>query len=94
MIPIKRRKILVREGVIFSTYIGEAKLKYEDRLLVLLKNVLYVLGLRVNLLSVRRLYKASLKGSLDSKKMSFKLGKEKILTTIIINGLYLISYIL
>ena len=37
-------------------YIGLTKLYYKDSSLILLYNILFILGLKVNLLSIRYLY--------------------------------------
>ena len=93
MIPIKRRKILVGGGEIYSDHRGVAELTCADGSSMLLKDVLFVPGLGVNLLSARRLCQAGLKGSLDSNTMVFKLGKKRIVTATMTNGLYVVSHV-
>ena len=48
-------------------------------MLVLLTNYLYILRLGINLLLIRRLYKARLKGAFNKEKIYFKEGNKTII---------------
>ncbi len=53
-----------------------------------------MLDLGISLLSIRRLYKAGLKGEIDYKKLYLKYRKKTIIKAIITNRLYLILYVI
>ena len=50
--------------------------------------------LGISLLSIRRLYKASLKGEIDYKRLYLKRRIKIVIKARIINGFYLILYII
>lgn len=58
-----------------------------------LKDVLYILNLSINLLSGYCIYNARLQGSFNANYIYFKLRNKKIITLIITDGLYLVTYI-
>ena len=64
-----------------------------DRTLILILNYLFILDLGISLLSIRRLYKASLKGEIDYKKLYLRCRKKIVIKVIITNRLYIILYI-
>ena len=65
-----------------------------DKTLMLISNYLFMPDLGINLLSIRRLYKAGLKGEIDHRKLYLRYRKKIIIKVIITNRLYLISYII
>lgn len=90
---IGRRRIRVDGGVLYADYRGIVDIVYADRSRMSLQDVLYVPSLGINLLSGRRIYDAGLKGSFDAKHIYFKLGNKKIITSIITDGLYLVTHV-
>jgi hypothetical protein len=74
MIPIKRRRIQVGGGVLYSEAKGTVNLTCKDGSSMILKNVLFVPKLGANFLSARRLCEAGLVGCFDSGNMYFKLN--------------------
>ena len=64
-----------------------------DKTLILILNYLFILDLSISLLSIRCLYKASLKGEIDYKKLYLRREKKIIIKVIITNRLYIILYI-
>ena len=64
-----------------------------DETLILISNYLFILDLGISLLSIRRLYKANLKGEIDYKKLYLRCRKKIIIKVIITNRLYIILYI-
>ena len=61
----------------YSEYTREVVIIYEDSSRGLLWDVLYVPGLSINLLSIRKIYNAGLKGKLDSTRIYFKKDRKK-----------------
>jgi len=55
MVPIKARYVKVEGGELVARHIGNAKLQCIDGSSMVLKDVLYVLTIRFNLVSARRL---------------------------------------
>jgi hypothetical protein len=55
LIPIERRSIAVRGGVMYTDHKGVAELVCEDGSSLLLQDTLYVPGLGVNLVSARKI---------------------------------------
>ncbi len=53
---IKARHIKVRGRELLAKHKGSAKLQYIDGSLIILKDILYILRLRINLVLVRKLY--------------------------------------
>ena len=78
-----RRTIQVSRGEIYSEYTREVVAIYEDGSRGLLRDVLYVPGLGINLLSVRKICDAGLKGRLDSTRMYFKKDGKKVIEVIL-----------
>ena len=62
-------------------------------MLVLLTNYLYILRLGINLLLIRRLYKARLKGAFNKEKIYFKEGNKTIIYIKMQDRLYIITSI-
>ena len=60
---------------------------------MLLLNVLYILELGINLISIRRLYQSRLSSNFNSRKIYFKDSKKTIVEAIMNRGLYIISYV-
>ena len=61
----------------YSEYTREVVAICEDSSRGLLRDVLYVSGLGINLLSVRKICDAGLKGKLDSTYIYFKKDRKK-----------------
>ena len=78
-----RRIIQVSREEIYSEYTREIVTICEDSSRGLLRDVLYVPGLSINLLSVRRIYNTRLKGRLDSTRIYFKKNKKKVIEVIL-----------
>ena len=76
----------------YSEYTGEVVAICEDGSRGLLRDVLYVPGLGINLLSVRKICDAGLKGKLDSTRMYFKKDGKKAIKAHLQNGLYIITH--
>ncbi|KAI1001825.1 hypothetical protein K3495_g6379 [Podosphaera aphanis] len=95
LIPIKRRKIMVGGGSLFSYFMGSAEVVCEDGSSMLLSGVLYVPELGINLLSGRKLCEDGFKGEFDAKHMYFKPrnSNQKVITATMKNGLYLVTNI-
>ena len=72
-----RRTIQVGGGEMYSEYTGEVVTICEDSSRGLLWDVLYVPGLGINLLSIRKIYNTGLKGKLDSIRIYFKKDRKK-----------------
>ena len=87
-----RRTIQVGGGEMYSEYTGEVVAICEDGSRGLLRDVLYVPGLGINLLSVRKICDAGLKGRLDSTRMYFKKDGKKVIEAILQNGLYIVTH--
>ncbi|KAI0996462.1 hypothetical protein K3495_g11718 [Podosphaera aphanis] len=71
LIRIKRRKIKVGDGELYSDFKGTVIMACDDGSSTLLSDVLYVPKLGVNLLSARKLALAGLEGRFDDKYMYF-----------------------
>ena len=56
-----------------------ARVITKDGLSYLLKNILYILGLRVNLISIRRLYKDGIEGHFNTKDIYFKKDNKRLI---------------
>jgi hypothetical protein len=93
MKPIKARCVKVGGGELLTKHKGSAKLQCADGSLIILKDVLYIPRLRINLVSARKLCQVELKGSFDKNYIYFKQGPKTVVTTIIINSLYVITHI-
>ena len=78
-----RRIIQVGGGEIYSEYTREVVAIYEDSSRGLLRDVLYVPGLGINLLSIRKICDAGLKGRLDSTRIYFKKNRKKVIEAIL-----------
>ena len=78
-----RRIIQVGRGEIYSEYTREVVIICEDGSRGLLRDVLYVPRLGINLLSVRRICDARLKGRLDSTRIYFKKDRKKVIEVIL-----------
>src|SRR5450631_3481478 len=72
---------------------GTARVIVEDGSSCLLRNTLFVLGLGVNLISVRRLCKDRIEGYFNVTDMYFKKDKKRLIYAQQENGLYLIKSI-
>ncbi|KAI0994162.1 hypothetical protein K3495_g14020, partial [Podosphaera aphanis] len=95
LIPIKRRKIMVGGGSLYSYFMGSAEVVCEDGSSMLLSKVLYVPELGINLLSGRKLCEDGFKGEFDAQHMYFKPrnSNQKVITATMKNGLYLVTNI-
>ena len=87
-----RRTIQVGGGEIYSEYTREVVTICEDSSRGLLRDVLYVPGLGINLLSVRKICDAGLKGKLDSTRIYFKKDGKKAIKAHLQNGLYIVTH--
>jgi hypothetical protein len=65
-----------------------------DKTLILILNCLFILDLGISLLFIRYLYKASLKGEINYKKLYLRYKKKIVIKVIITNRLYIILYII
>ena len=79
--------------MLYAEIKGVAKLVCEDRLLMLLLNVLLVLKLGINLLSARRLCEKGLKGSFNANSIKLKRDSKTIVKAKITNRLYVVTHI-
>ena len=77
----------------FIDFKGTVQVVCQDGSLILLLDVLFVLGLGVNLLSAQRVCQNGLKGTFNQKEIYFSLNKKKIIKAFIQNGLYIINHI-
>jgi hypothetical protein len=77
----------------YCNHKGMVDVVYKDGLRMTLANILYIRGLGVNLLSGRRICEAELTDQFTKSHMYFKCGKNKIITTIMQDGLYVITHI-
>jgi hypothetical protein len=93
MIPIKRRRIQVGGGVLYSQAKGTVDLKCNDGSSMVLKNMLYVPKLGANLLLARCLCEAGLVGSFNSGNMYFKLTGNTVIKATMENGLYIVNHV-
>jgi hypothetical protein len=93
MIPIKRHRIQVGGGVLYSEAKGTVDLKCKDGSSMVLKNVLYIPKLGANLLSARRLCEVGLVGSFNSGKMYFKLKGTTVIKARMENGLDIVKHV-
>ena len=93
LVYIRRRTIKVGGGKLYADYIGEIIFKAESKKVTLL-NVYYVPGLKVNLLSGKKLCKSGLEGQFDAKvlRMRSKSGKIIVKATQA-GGIYIINWI-
>ena len=60
---------------------------------LLLKDILYISGLEVNLVSARKICQAGLRGLFSNSIMYFKQGKRKVISAKMNKGLYIVNYI-
>jgi hypothetical protein len=91
--PIKPRRVKVGGGELKAEYMGDAELVCMDGSSMVLADTLYVPGIGVNLLSVRRLCQAGMRFSGNKDKLYLKHNKNKIVTAKMINGLYITTHI-
>jgi hypothetical protein len=66
--------------VIYTDYKGIAELVYKDSSSLLLQDTLYIPGLGVNLVLVRKIYQASLKGLFNKNTIHFTQGNKKVIS--------------
>ena len=86
--------IKVRGGVMYANQMGTVDMMCKDGSSLLLKDVLYVPGLGINLLSARRVCQAGLYGVFTNTKMYFmNKEKEKIISAKMSDGLYIVTHV-
>lgn len=90
---IPRRVIRVGGGELYADKRGEVEMVCEDGSWMVLKEVLLVPELGINLLSARKLCEAGMEGNFNATHMFFTLNQEKVITSIMRNGLYMVSHI-
>lgn len=91
-----RKAIQVGGGVIYSKSIGTATVKVDNRRIIDLTNILFVLDLRCTLLSVAKLYKSSLIRESDLIRYLFSrtTNRKLMFKAKATNGLFLLDKIL
>src|SRR5713226_6168793 len=82
--------IWVGGGLIYTDYKGITELIYNDNSFLLLKDTLYIPGLRMNLFLIRRVYQINLKGLFNKVIIYFKQGKKKVISIKINQRFYII----
>jgi hypothetical protein len=87
------RIIKVGGRVMYCNHEGTVDVVCKDGSKMTLANVLYIPGLRVNLLSGRRFCEAGLTGQFSKSHMYFKCGKNMIITETMQDELYVITHI-
>jgi hypothetical protein len=88
-----KRMVRTGSGRLSIAGIGQVKINDPRNSKVTLKNVLYVPGLGVNLLSARALCQRGLKGEFNFNNLVIKKGDQILISATIDNGLYVVNWV-